>query len=88
MKNVVIYTKEYCPYCKRAIALLEEKSVSYKKIDVTDDFDTFREVIQKTGWDTVPQIFIEDKFIGGCDDMVLLEKQGNLDKLLNGEIVE
>ncbi|KAB3534092.1 glutaredoxin 3 [Alkaliphilus pronyensis] len=82
MKNIVIYTKEYCPYCKRALGLLDEKGVQYKKIDVTDDFETYKSVIQKTSWDTVPQIFIDDMFIGGCDDIMALDEKGELDKLL------
>lgn len=82
MKDIIIYTKNYCPYCKRAVTLLKNKGVKFKEVDVTYDQKTFKEIEMRTGWDTVPQIFIGDQFIGGCDDMHHLEKKGELDKLL------
>jgi len=82
MNNVTIYTKNYCPYCKKAVALLKSKGVNFNEIDVTYDEETFKEAQVKTGWDTVPQIFIGDQFIGGCDDIHQLDDKGELDKLL------
>ncbi len=82
-QQVMIYTKNYCPFCKRAVALLQAKGASFKEIDVTYDEATFRTVKEKTGWDTVPQIFINGKFVGGCDDIHALDRTGDLDKLLS-----
>lgn len=82
MKNIVIYTKNYCPYCKKAVALLSSKGVDFKEIDVTYDDEIFSNVITKTGWDTVPQVFVDDEFLGGCDDIHALDKQGLLDAKL------
>lgn len=82
MKKVVLYTKGYCPYCRKAVALLTEKGVDFTNYDVTNDDETFSVVKTQTGWDTVPQIFIDDEFIGGCDDLHLLDQKGELDKKL------
>ncbi|WP_026477176.1 glutaredoxin 3 [Alkaliphilus transvaalensis] len=82
MKKVVLYTKGYCPYCRKAVALLTEKGVDFTNYDVTNDDETFSVVKAQTGWDTVPQIFIDDEFIGGCDDLHLLDQKGELDKKL------
>ncbi|MBM7616298.1 glutaredoxin 3 [Alkaliphilus hydrothermalis] len=82
MKEVTLYTKDFCPFCHKAIALLEKKGVKFTNIDVTHDEETFQKVMKKTGWDSVPQIFIEDEFIGGCDDMHLLDKNEELNKKL------
>lgn len=83
MKRIVIYTKNYCPFCKRAVALLSSKGVEFEEIDVTNDNGTFKTIISKTGWDTVPQVFIDNEFLGGCDDIHALDKKGLLDKKLN-----
>lgn len=80
--DVVIYTKDYCPYCKKAVALLQSKNVAFNEIDVTNDEATFEEIKKKTRWDTVPQIFIHGEFIGGCDDLYKLEEKGELDSKL------
>ncbi len=82
MKKVVLYTKNYCPYCKKALALLTQKGVKFTNVDVTNDEKTFEPIKAKTGWDTVPQIFINDEFIGGCDDMHQLDRVGELNKKL------
>jgi glutaredoxin 3 len=84
MANVVIYTKGYCPYCHRAKALLAQKQVNYHEIEIDVHPEKREEMISKAnGGYTVPQIFINDVHIGGCDDMMLLEYQGKLDELLN-----
>ncbi|SNR94772.1 glutaredoxin 3 [Anaerovirgula multivorans] len=80
--DVAIYTKDYCPYCKRAVALLQKKNVAFNEIDVTHDETTFQEIKNRTGWDTVPQIFVFGEFIGGCDDLYALEEKGELDAKL------
>jgi len=79
---VKIYTKNYCPYCKKAVALLHQKGVAFEEVDVTYDEDQFQQVKTKTGWDTVPQIFIRGTFVGGCDDIHELDRKGTLDPLL------
>ena len=82
MTDVVIYTKPYCPYCVRAVALLEKKGIPYTEIVAAYDADKKREMIQRSGRTTFPQIFIGDRHIGGCDDMMDLEDSGELDRLL------
>jgi len=80
--KVVLYTTPYCPYCQKALRKLDEKGVIYEVIDVSGDSRTFDEIKVRTGWDTVPQIFIEGAFIGGCDDLHALDREGKLDALL------
>ncbi|MCP5362237.1 MAG: glutaredoxin 3 [Hyphomicrobiales bacterium] len=83
MAKVTIYTKDYCPYCTRAKALFDMKKVPYTEIDITHDPELQNEVVQKSGGRrTVPQIFINDKPIGGFDDANTLNQQGKLDILL------
>jgi glutaredoxin 3 len=83
MSNVTIYTKPYCPYCIRAIDLLERKGVSYTEIEAAFDPDKRAEMMRRAGGRaTFPQIFVGDRHIGGCDDMVALDRAGKLDPLL------
>lgn len=82
MPQVVIYTKPYCPYCMRALRLLEDKQVSFTEIEAGFDPEKQREMIQRSGRMTYPQIFVDGRHIGGCDDMVALERRGDLDRLL------
>ena len=84
MSNVVLYTKAYCPFCQRAFALLESKGVTFKNIDIGVQPELRAEMIKKAGGaSTVPQIFINDEHIGGCDDMMAIEAQGKLDAKLS-----
>lgn len=84
MTEVTIYTKPYCPYCVRAVALLEKKGVAFTEIEAAFDPEKKREMIQRSGGRmTFPQIFIGEKHIGGCDDMLALERAGKLDPLLH-----
>lgn len=87
MANVEIYFKTWCPYCKRALALLDAKGVNYTGIDVTTDQVREGEMRQRAGRTSVPQIFIDDRHIGGSDDLALLEATGQLDRLLRREDV-
>ena len=81
--NVTLYTKDYCPYCKRAKALLRAKGISFTDIEVADNSERLREMIQHSGGRrTVPQIFIGDHHIGGADDLIALDRQDKLDPLL------
>lgn len=84
MAKVEIYTTTYCPYCVRAKGLLDRKGAKYTEVNVEDD-DARASMIQRTGGArTVPQIFINDKLIGGSDDLHALDAKGGLDPLLNG----
>jgi glutaredoxin 3 len=82
MAKVVIYTTTICPYCVRAKMLFQRKGVSYEEIDVSRDNDLRLKLMQQTKQRTVPQIFINEQHIGGCDDLYALDRQGALDPLL------
>ena len=79
----MLYTTHYCPYCIRARDLLDEKGVAYKDIAVDHDPQLRREMMERSGRSTVPQIWIGEQHIGGSDELMLLERQGNLDDLLD-----
>jgi glutaredoxin 3 len=81
MAKVTLYTATYCPYCNAAKNLLNDKNIPFEVIDVTDDKD-FGDLIEKTGMQTVPQIFINEELIGGFDDLRRLDSEGELDKKL------
>jgi len=82
MHTIEIYTTPYCPYCVRAKALLEKKGVDYTETDVSDG-DLRAAMTKRAGGSrTVPQIFIDGRHIGGCDDLHDLERNGELDPLL------
>lgn len=82
MKTVEIYTKSYCPYCRRAKELLRIKGVAFIEYDVTADPLREREMRQRSGRDTVPEIFADGALLGGCDDLFELDENGALDRLL------
>jgi glutaredoxin 3 len=85
MAAVTIYTKPFCPYCADALALLEQKGVAYDEIDISGQPELRAEMIQRSGGRlTVPQIFIGERHIGGCDDIYALDARGELDPALNG----
>jgi glutaredoxin 3 len=84
MPRVEIYTKAFCGYCVRAKRLLADKGVDFEEYDVTMDSPRRAEMIQRAhGRSTVPQIFIDGRHVGGCSDLVELERDGRLDPLLN-----
>lgn len=83
MSNIIIYTTEICPYCVRAKQLLDSKGVTYQEIRVDANPALRNEMVARAGGRrTVPQIFINDQPIGGCDDLMTLEISGELDSLL------
>jgi len=83
MPQITIYTTPICPYCVRAKALLKKKGARFEEIDVFMDVDARREMEKKaSGRYTVPQIFIGERHVGGCDDLYALERAGELDPLL------
>ena len=83
MPLVEIYTKSFCPYCWRAKALLDSKGVAYKEIAVDFGGVERQTMIQRAnGRTTVPQIFIRDRHVGGCDDLMALDRAGKLDQMI------
>ena len=86
--KVVLYGTAYCPYCVRARALLDSKGISYEDIGLERHPERRREMEQRSGRRTVPQIFIDDEHIGGSDDLFALERAGELDSLLGRGITD
>ena len=82
LADVVMYRTRFCPYCTRAAELLRRKGVSFREVDVSSDRATRDRLLEQTGWSTVPQIFINGTFVGGCDDIHALDRRGALDPLL------
>jgi glutaredoxin 3 len=86
MAKVEIYTKIFCGYCTRAKRLLESKGVAYEEYDISLGGPKRAEMLQRApGRMTVPQIFIDDRHVGGCDDLLELERNARLDPLLKSE---
>ncbi|MGL1921353.1 MAG: glutaredoxin 3 [Hyphomicrobiales bacterium] len=84
MAKVEIYTTPTCPYCVRAKALLKSKNVDFTEINVVADANVKAKMIKRAeGARSVPQIFIDNEHIGGCDDLFALESKNALDILLN-----
>jgi glutaredoxin 3 len=81
---VTLYTSDWCPYCRRARDLLAQKKVDFSEINVEDDLKFREEMIARSNRRTVPQIFIGDKHVGGCDELFELDHSGELDRLLQG----
>ena len=83
MPQIEIYTSPYCGYCSRAKSLLNKKGVGYEEIDVTQGEGKQAEMMQRAaGRRSVPQIFIDGKHVGGCDDLYALDAAGGLDSML------
>jgi glutaredoxin 3 len=83
MPEIVIYTTVFCPYCHAAKDLLKRKGAPYREIDVTGNPEGRRRMTEKAGGrHTVPQIFIGGRHVGGCDDLYVLDRRGELDRLL------
>ena len=80
--EVKMYTTRFCPYCVRARSLLASKNVKFVDIGVDSEPDLRREMVELSGRYTVPQIWIGPKHIGGYDDIAMLERQGQLDQML------
>ena len=82
MSNVTIYTTNYCPYCRAAKRLLDNKTVKYEEIDLTENEEIKTKVMEELGWQSVPIILINGKLIGGYDQLRDLEREGKLDEML------
>jgi glutaredoxin 3 len=86
MASVTIYTKNWCPYCMAAKDLLNRKGVPFTEIEISGNGDKRNEMIARArGRATVPQVFIGERHLGGCDDLYGLEARGELDRLLAAE---
>ena len=83
MSNVEIYTKSYCGYCKRAKKLLNELEVEFVEHELDNDEERFEKLKEQTGVPTVPQIFVNGKFIGGGDDLAAIVESGEFHDLFN-----
>ncbi|MBA4074455.1 MAG: glutaredoxin 3 [Cyanobacteria bacterium PR.023] len=84
MPQVTVYSGPFCPFCTKAKALLDKKNVDYIEYNVKQDDEKLKEMLERSGGrKTIPQIFIDDRHIGGCDDLYALDGAGKLDELLN-----
>jgi glutaredoxin 3 len=83
MPDIEIYTQPWCPFCERAVHILGQKGVEFREIDAPNGSAARREATARAGGrTTVPQIFIGGRHIGGCDELVALDRTGKLDALL------
>lgn len=81
--KVEIYTWDHCPFCQKVISLLDSKNIKYERYRIDGDEEARNKMAERTGGKkSVPQIFIDDKNIGGCDDIHALDEKGELDKLI------
>jgi glutaredoxin 3 len=81
---VTVYVSDWCPYCQRAKSLLQQKQLVINEINVEENEKSREEMIARSNRRTVPQIFIGDKHVGGCDDLYALDRSGELDRLIQG----
>jgi len=81
---VMVYVSDWCPYCQRAKGLLAQKNLEFSEINIEDDAKLREEMIARSNRRTVPQIFVGDKHVGGCDDLFELDRSGELDRLIQG----
>jgi glutaredoxin 3 len=84
MARTEIYFKTWCPYSRRALALLDAKGIDYTAIDVTNDTARELEMRERAGRTSVPQVFVDDRHLGGFDDIHALDRAGELDAILAG----
>ena len=84
MSDIVIYTRQFCGYCAQAKGLLDHKGATYEEKDATYEPTLRQEMMQRSGRSTFPQIFIGQTHVGGCDDLMALDRAGRLDALLAG----
>ncbi len=83
MAKIEIYTTQFCPFCWRAKALLDKKGAAYEEVSVDGKRDLRAAMTERAGGShTVPQIFIDNRHVGGCDELYSLDRQGQLDPLL------
>jgi glutaredoxin 3 len=82
MPEIVIYTQPWCPYCERAVYTLTKKGVTFQEINAPNGSAERADAKRRSGKTTVPQIFVDGELIGGCDDMLALDRAGKLDAML------
>ena len=82
--TIEIYTQPACPYCARALRLLRDKGATPHEIDARHGTEARREAMARSGRSTMPQIFINGTHVGGCDDLVALDRRGGLETMLGG----
>ena len=82
MKKVTIYSTMYCPYCTRVKQLFDKKGVAFEEVDLSTNFEELEALKERTNWQTVPQVFVGEEFIGGFDETNALDRNGELDALL------
>ncbi len=82
MSRIEVFTQAWCPYCARVVALLHAKNVTFQEIDAPHGSAERQGATGRSGRSTMPQVFIDGKFVGGCDDVVALDRTGKLDTLL------
>lgn len=78
MRKAELYTWKFCPFCINAKELLDEKGIKYEEYNIQKDNDKKKELLEKTGQDTVPYVFLDGEFIGGYDDLKALDVEGKL----------
>lgn len=84
MAHVTIYTRPFCGYCARALKLLNDKGADFTEIEAGMDAALRQEMIDRSGRTTFPQIFVGEAHVGGCDDLLALDREGRLDPMLAG----
>lgn len=82
MAHVTIYTRPFCGYCAQALSVLEQKGADFTEVEAGMDPAKRQEMMQRSGRSTFPQIFVGEQHIGGCDDMLALDREGKLDPML------
>jgi glutaredoxin 3 len=84
--KVLMYATSWCPYCARARQLLQQKGIAFQEIDVDEFPEARAEMMARSHRHTVPQIFVGETHVGGCDDLFALDARGGLDKLLQSGV--
>jgi glutaredoxin 3 len=82
--NITMYVAGWCPYCQRARGLMAQKGLTFDEINVDEDAKLREQMIARSGRHTVPQIFVGDRHIGGCEELLALDGSGELDRLIRG----
>lgn len=82
MPDIEVYTQPWCPYCSQAVRLLQRKGAEFREINAPQGTPERAEAVRRSGRSTVPQIFIDGRAIGGCDDLMALDRTGKLDPML------
>jgi len=82
---ITVYSASWCPYCQRAKTLLRERGLAFTEIDVDEDPDRRAQMIARSGRRTIPQIFVGDRHIGGCDELYDSDRSGELGRLIQGD---